>query len=111
MATVKFDHVTVETQAAISHEGRCISHTVLFEDGSKKMLGVILPCDDKISEYQFQTEGSERVEIISGECEVTIKNHSESDYYRTGQAFMVEGNSSFIIKNEQVVQYICHLEG
>lgn len=111
MSAAKFDHVTVETHANISYDGRCSSHTVLFEDGRKKMLGVILPCDDEVGEYQFATHTSERMEVISGECEVKIQGEEDFSYYRPGQAFMVEGNSGFTLRTEQILQYVRHLEG
>jgi uncharacterized protein YaiE (UPF0345 family) len=47
----------------------CISHTVQFEDGTKKTLGVILPTEQALT---FETHVPERMEIISGECRVKI---------------------------------------
>lgn len=106
-----YDHVSVEKTATISYDGRCSSHTLLFDDGSKKMLGVILPCDDKVLAYEFATHTSERMEIMSGECEVKVTGEDEFTYYRAGQAFVVAGESSFTLRTDQIVQYICHLEG
>lgn len=110
MSTAQFEQVTVLKQASISYDGRCSSHTVLFEDGRKKMIGIILPCDDEVAEYIFETHTSERMEIIAGECEVKINGEAEFNYYRTGQAFMVEGDSGFTLRTEQIVEYVCHLE-
>ncbi len=75
------------------------------------MLGIILPCDEKVREYEFATHTSERMEITSGECEVKITGEDKFAYYRAGQAFVVAGDSSFTLRTEQIVQYICHLEG
>ena len=111
MPTTTYDQVSVVKNATISYDGRCSSHTVLFEDGSKKMLGIILPCDEHVREYEFATHTSERMEITSGECEVKITGEDEFTYYRAGQAFVVAGDSSFALRTEQIVQYICHLEG
>ena len=111
MPSTTFDHVSVVKNATITYDGRCSSHTLLFGDGRKKMLGVILPCDESIPEYDFQTHTSERMEIISGDCEVKIAGEEDFTYYRAGQAFTVAGNSSFTLRTEQIVQYICHLEG
>ena len=61
--------------------------------------------------YEFKTESSERIEILAGECEVKLAGEEEFTYYRAGQAFLVEGHSSYELRNEAVVQYICHLEG
>lgn len=111
MPSTTYDHVSVEKNANITYDGRCSSHTVLFGDGRKKMLGVVLPCDENVLEYNFKTHTSERIEILSGECEVKIDGEEAFTYYREGQAFMVAGNSNFILRTEQIVQYICHLEG
>lgn len=111
MPTTTYDQVSVVKNATISYDGRCSSHTVLFEDGSKKMLGVILPCDENVREYEFATHTSERMEITGGECEVKITGEDVFTYYRAGQAFVVAGDSSFTLRTEQIVQYICHLEG
>ena len=99
----RFDHVSVEKIANVYYEGRTFSRTVWFEDGRKKMLGIVLPCDADVPVYEFKTDSSERIEILAGEEEFT--------YYRAGQAFLVEGHSSYELRNEAVVQYICHLEG
>ena len=111
MSATTYDHVSVVKNATISYDGRCSSHTVLFGDGRKKMLGIVLPCDEQVCEYLFATHTSERIEILSGECEVKIAGEEDFTYYREGQAFMVAGNSSFELRTEQIVQYICHLEG
>ena len=42
MSSVQFDHVTVIKKSNVYFGGTCISHTVQFEDGTKKTLGVIL---------------------------------------------------------------------
>ena len=103
MTAAQFTNVTVNAQATISYDGRCSSHTIMFEDGRHKTLGVILPCDNLVEHYHFSTNTSERIEIISGECEFS--------YYHAGQSFVVEGNSGFNLRTEEIVQYICHLEG
>ncbi|WP_395145052.1 pyrimidine/purine nucleoside phosphorylase [Moraxella atlantae] len=109
--SIRFDHVSVEKIANVYYEGRSFSRTVWFEDGRKKMLGIILPCDSEVTEYEFHTESSERIEILAGECEVKRADEDNYTYYRAGQAFVVEGHSSYTIKNEEIVQYICHFEG
>ena len=42
MSSTQFDHVTVIKKTNVYFGGACISHTVQFEDGTKKTLGVIL---------------------------------------------------------------------
>lgn len=111
MSAAQFTNVSIIIKANVSYDGRCSSHTVLFEDGSKKMLGVILPNDDEVTGYHFETHTSERIELISGECQVKIGKEKEFSSYRSGQSFMVAGDSSFVLRTEQILQYICHLEG
>lgn len=42
-STDRFDQVSVVKRANIYFDGKCVSHTVLFPDGSRKTLGVIFP--------------------------------------------------------------------
>ena len=41
--TTQIPNVTVTTQANVYFDGKCVSHTILRTDGSRKTLGVILP--------------------------------------------------------------------
>lgn len=109
MSNTQFNQVSVVKEANVHFDGKCVSHTVLFEDGQKKMLGVILPTGS--AELKFKTHTSERMEIVSGECMVRIAGEDEFKNYRAGQSFLVKGKSSFAIRTEQVLNYVCHLEG
>ena len=46
----KFDNVTAVCKANVYFDGKVISHTLLFPDGTRKTLGVILP-----GSYTFNT--------------------------------------------------------
>lgn len=74
----------------------------------KKTLGVILPTEQPLT---FETHVPERMEIISGECRVKIADSNESELFRAGQSFYVPGNSVFKIETDEVLDYVCHLEG
>ena len=39
----QFDNVAVIKKANVYFDGKCVSHTVQFPDGSRKSVGVILP--------------------------------------------------------------------
>ena len=39
----KFDNVSVGKKANVFFDGKCVSHSVYFSDGSRKTCGVILP--------------------------------------------------------------------
>ncbi len=49
MSSTQFDHVTVIKKSNVYFGGACISHTVQFEDGTKKTLGVILPTEQALT--------------------------------------------------------------
>lgn len=104
----QFDHVSVVKKSNVYFGGKCISHTVQFEDGTKKTLGVILPTEHPLT---FETHVPERMEIISGECRVTIADNDECELFRAGQSFYVSGNSKFKIETNDVLDYVCHFEG
>ncbi|RYZ87753.1 MAG: pyrimidine/purine nucleoside phosphorylase [Moraxellaceae bacterium] len=108
MNPAQFDQVTVIKKANIYFDGKCISHTVQFDDGSKKTVGVILPTENPLV---FETHVPERMEIISGECRVRIADQVDSELYRAGQSFYVPGSSRFYIETLEPLDYVCHLEG
>ena len=108
MSSAQFDHVSVIKKSNVYFEGKCISHTVQFEDGTKKTLGVILPTEQPLT---FETHVAERMEIVSGECRVQIDNSEQSELFRAGQSFYIPGNSRFKIETADVLDYVCHLEG
>lgn len=101
--TTQFDNVSVIKKSNIYFDGKCISHNVLFADGTKKSVGVIFP-----SSLVFNTGVPEIMEIISGKCRVRVKGEAEWKSYESGQSFNVPGNSSFEIEAIEVVDYVCH---
>ena len=103
--TAQFDEVSVIKKANIYFDGKCVSHTVLFANGTKKTLGVILP-----SSLVFNTGAPEIMEIIGGKCRVRIKGQSDWHDYHGGQKFEVPGNSSFEIETLEAVDYVCHFK-
>lgn len=108
MNSAQFDHVSVIKKSNVYFDGKCISHTIQFEDGSKKTLGVIMPTEQPLT---FETHVPERMEIVSGECRVQIADKGESELFRAGQSFYVPGNSQFKIETATVLDYVCHLDG
>ena len=63
----EFTNVTVIEKANVYFEGRVVSRTVVFTDGSKKTLGIMQP-----GEYEFNTGDKVLMEIISGELDVAL---------------------------------------
>lgn len=98
-----FSNVTVVAKANVYFEGRVVSHTVRFEDGSKKTLGIIYP-----GSFHFGTDAAERMEIVSGTCRVKLDGSSEAKDYGAGQYFDVPAKSGFDIQvSAGLCEYIC----
>lgn len=99
----QFDQVSVVKQANVYFDGKCISHTVLFADGSKKTLGVIFP-----SQLVFNTGLAELMEINAGVCKVKLADAAEWQTYQAGEQFSVPANSHFEIEALTTLDYVCH---
>ncbi len=99
----QFPGVTVVAKANVYFDGKVISHTLLFPDASKKTLGVIYP-----GSFHFKTGQAERMEIVAGNCIVTLDGESESEDYAATQHFDVPANSGFGIEVKKgICEYIC----
>ncbi len=101
--TIQFDNVSVIKKANIYFDGKCVSHTVVFPDGTKKTIGVIFP-----SSLTFNTGAPEVMELNAGQCRIRLKGETEWKTYEGGQSFNVPGNSSFDIETIQTLDYVCH---
>lgn len=99
----QFENVSVVKAANVYFDGKCVSHTVQFADGTKKTVGVILP-----SSLVFNTGAPEIMEGVGGACRVRLKGESEWKNYGAGQSFNVPGNSSFEIACDEPYHYVCH---
>ena len=98
----KFENVIVIKEANIYFEGRVTSRTILFPDGSKKTLGVMLP-----GEYEFGTSEKEIMEILSGSLEVLLPYESEWKRIKGGEVFEVPSSSSFKLRALSLTDYCC----
>lgn len=99
----QFAGVTVVPKANVYFDGNVVSHTVLFNDGTKKTLGLIRP-----GSYHFNTGAPERMEIVAGSCRVTLNGATESHEYGSGTFFDVPGKSGFtIVVRSGLCEYIC----
>ena len=109
MATIptEFKGVTAVTKANVYFEGKVVSHSILFADGSKKTLGLIYP-----GKFHFGTEKAERMEIVSGTCSVKIDGQKATKNYSAGQDFSVPAKSGFDIEIKSgICEYICSFIG
>ena len=99
----QYDNVSVVKTANVYFDGKCVSHTVQFADGTKKTVGVILP-----SSLTFNTGAPEIMEGVGGTCRVRLKGQMEWTNYGAGQSFNVPGDSSFEIACDEPYHYVCH---
>ncbi len=101
----QFDNVSVKKKANVYFDGKCVSYTVLFPNGTRCTVGVIFP-----STLTFNTGSPELMEINGGECKVRQKGEENWTTYKGGEKFTVPGNSSFDIEVVETVDYVCHFE-
>jgi hypothetical protein len=98
----EFTNVTVVKKANVYFDGKVTSRTVLFPDGSKKTLGVMLP-----GEYTFNTSDPEIMEILAGDLEVQLPGSSQWKKVQAGEQFEVPGRSKFSLKVATLADYCC----
>jgi uncharacterized protein YaiE (UPF0345 family) len=101
-AMSEFKNVTVVREANIYFDGKVTSRTVLFGDGSKKTLGVMLP-----GEYEFGTGDKEIMEIFSGDLDVLLPGEKAWKTVKDGESFEVAANSKFRLKVRKLSDYCC----
>ena len=100
----QFDNVSVVKKANVYFDGKCVSHTVQFADGTKKSVGVILPAT-----LTFNTGVPEIMETVAGACRYRLKGEAGWTSAGPGQSFHVPANSSFDIEvSGEPYHYICH---
>ena len=98
-----FKNVTAVAKANVYFDGRVVSHTLLFPDGSKKTLGLIYP-----GKFHFGTDKAERMEIVAGDCSVKLDGDSAVTTHGAGQYFDVAAKSGFDIEVASgICEYIC----
>ena len=98
----QFENVTIVKKANVYFDGKVTSRTVLFADGTKKTLGIMMP-----GEYEFGTAAAEIMEMLAGEMEVLLPGEGQWQTFEAGENFQVPANSSFKLKVPTVVDYCC----
>src|SRR3989338_8399288 len=99
----KFDNVSVGKKANVFFDGKCVSHSVFFPDGTRKTVGVIMPG----SQLTFNVGAPELMETPPGPGRVKIGEEPEFKTYAAGTSFKVAENSSFEIHAKDEVNYVC----
>ena len=98
----EFNNVTIVKNANIYFDGKVTSRTLIFPDGSRKTLGIMLP-----GEYEFDTADKEIMEILAGELDVLLPGETEWQTINGGEKFEVPANSKFSLKVKQATDYCC----
>lgn len=100
---MEFSNVTAVAKANVYFDGRVVSHTLLFSDGSKRTLGLIYP-----GTYHFGTDAAELMEITDGKCRVVLDGTETPSDHVAGGEFRVPAKSGFCITVEEgICQYVC----
>ena len=93
----------VGLKANVFFDGKCVSHTVVGADGTRKSVGVIVPNDG----LKFELSTPELMEVSDGVAFVSINGAPEVTF-TAGQSWRVEGGGYFVIRAESPVHYVCH---
>ena len=97
-----FENVTVVKKANVYFDGKVTSRTVLFPDGTRKTLGLMMP-----GEYEFGTDAREVMEVVGGEMKVLLPGAADWQTFAAGQSFEVPAGSSFKLVIDGVADYCC----
>lgn len=98
----QFEQVTVVKKANIYFDGKVTSRTVLFPDGTKKTLGIMLPGD-----YEFGTDTVEIMEILAGELKVLLPGETEWRSISGTGEFTVPAHTKFKLQVAATTDYCC----
>lgn len=98
----EFKDVTIIKKASVYFDGKVTSRSVIFPDGSRKTLGIMLP-----GEYEFNTDDKEIMEIISGDLEVLIAVSEGWKTIKDGEVFEIPAKSKFTLNVKSLTDYCC----
>jgi purine/pyrimidine-nucleoside phosphorylase len=98
----EFKNVTAVKEANIYFDGKVTSRTIIFPDGSKKTLGIMLP-----GEYEFGTASREIMEILAGDLEILLPEAKEWKRIKAGDSFEVPAQSKFRLNIRSITDYCC----
>ena len=98
----KFENVTVVKKANIYFNGNVTSRTILFQDGTHKTLGIILP-----GQYEFGTDDKELMEVLAGKISALLPGSDTWLSFEVGQTFEIPAHSQFKVSVTEVSDYCC----
>lgn len=97
-----FENVTIVKEANVYFDGKVTSRTVIFPNGEKKTLGIMMP-----GEYEFGTGDKEIMEILAGKLDVLLPGEDQWITVEGGQVFEVIANSKFKLVVKELTDYCC----
>ena len=88
----QFENVTVLKKANVYFDGKVTSRTVLFADGTKKTLGIMLP-----GEYEFGTDAKKswKSSLATSKCCCQATPSGSASPAKANSRFPPTRNSSF----------------
>jgi purine/pyrimidine-nucleoside phosphorylase len=97
-----FENVNVIKKANVYFGGKVTSRTVMFGNGEKKTLGIMLA-----GEYEFGTAEKEIMEILAGSLDVLLPGEDTWKTICEGESFEVPENSRFKLVVKELADYCC----
>jgi uncharacterized protein YaiE (UPF0345 family) len=97
-----FENVSIVKKANVYFDGKVTSRTVVFPNGEKKTLGIMMP-----GEYEFGTADKELMEILAGKLEVLLPDSDKWVAVEDGQSFEVKAGSKFKLVVKELTDYCC----
>lgn len=97
-----FENVSVAKKANIYFGGKVTSRTIIFPDGSKRTLGVMLP-----GQYEFSTGKKEVIEILAGNLNVLLPGETQWLTIDGDGVFMVPAKAKFQLDVAEITDYCC----
>ena len=97
----EFNNVSIAKAANILFEGNITSRTIVFEDNSRKTLGIMLS-----GEYELNTVHKEVIDIQRGVLEVMLPAQDWVKYEGPA-SFEIQANSKFKLRVHSLVDYCC----
>ncbi|GIU49352.1 pyrimidine/purine nucleoside phosphorylase [Shewanella algidipiscicola] len=98
----QFQQVSVDKLANVYFDGKVMSRTVTFSDGSTQTLGVVLP-----GEYEFSTAVGEIMHVIDGTLSVLLPGSDTWQSFSAGSQFQLAAKVSFTMRANDIAQYCC----
>jgi len=98
----EFKDVRIIKEANIYFGGKVTSRSLVFLDGSRKTLGIMLP-----GEYEFNTDDKEIIEVISGDLAVLLPEEESWKRISAGESFEVPAQSKFGLRVKNITDYCC----